>query len=83
MSNSVNFPMSGHEPCPVRLWTIYKHPLDYPQSYVARLFEGERPTGSIVVAPTLALLRDQMIAMWLTRIPRQPADDPVIVEVWV
>jgi hypothetical protein len=67
----------------IRLWTVYERPLDYPNSYVARLWEGEHATGSIVIAPDLELLRGQMMEMRLTRIPRHANDDPVVVEVWL
>jgi hypothetical protein len=49
----------------LRVWTIYKHPKDYPNSYVARLFEvdadGPKPTASIVIASSLEFLREQMM----------------------
>lgn len=71
----------------LRMWTIYQHPNDYPDLYVARLFEvdgnGSRPTGSIVIAETLDRLREEMIHMGLTPINRSPEDDPVIVETWL
>jgi hypothetical protein len=72
---------------PLRLWTIYRHPSDYPDKYVARLFEvkgtGPRPTESIVIAPDLETLRAQMMEMKLTKMDRMKDDDPVIVEVWI
>ena len=71
----------------LRMWTIYKHPKDYPKSYVARLFEvdadGPRPTGSIVVAATLDRLQYEMEEMGLVKLMRSPEDDPVIVETWL
>ena len=67
----------------IRLWTVYERPSDFPKSWVARLWVGDQPTGSIVIAPALELLRGQMMEMRLTRIPRHAEDDPVIVEVWL
>lgn len=71
----------------LRMWTIYKHPKDYPDSYVARLWEadagGPRMTASVVIASSLEFLREQMMDMGLVKLDRQPDDDPVIVEVWL
>jgi hypothetical protein len=65
------------------IWTVYKQPRDYPNSYVARLWHGEKPTDSIVVAPDLESLRELLAEMNLTPIPRWADDDPCIVEVWL
>ena len=74
-------------PGPVRVWTIYRHPSDYPEDYVARLWEsdsaGTRPTGSIVVSPKLEIVRDHMRELGLTRLERDPGDDPAILETWI
>lgn len=71
----------------LRMWTVYKHPTDYPEDYVARLFEvdadGPRPTPSIVIAPTLEFLREQMMDMGLVMLTRSPEDEPQIVETWL
>lgn len=67
----------------IRLWTVYERPLDYPNSYVARLWDGEHPTASIVIAADLESLRGQLMEMRLSRIPRHSDDDPVVVEVWL
>jgi hypothetical protein len=65
------------------IWAVYRHPLDYPSSYVARQWIGERPTESIVIAATLELLREHLMAIGLSYIPRWADDDPCIVEVWL
>lgn len=70
------------------MWTIYKHPDDYPKSYVAKLFvvgdDGIRPTGSIIIAENLEAVRDIMIAEFhLVCLGRMQNDDPAIVEVWI
>lgn len=71
----------------LRMWTVYKHPRDYPKSFVARLFEvdadGVRPTPNIVIAATLERLQDEMMEMGLVKLMRNPNDDPVIVETWL
>ena len=70
------------------IWTVYDHPLDYPNDFVARRFEigagGHRPTASIIVAPDLETLRRIFLTeMHLTCLARHPADDPKIVECWL
>jgi len=71
----------------LRMWTVYKHPSDYPNDYVARLFEvdadGPRATASIVISPSLEFLREQMMDMRLVCLTRDEGDDPVIVETWL
>jgi hypothetical protein len=71
----------------LRMWTVYKHPKDYPSDYVARLWEvnasGPVATASVVIAPSLEFLREQMMEMGLVMMTRSPKDDPVIVETWL
>jgi hypothetical protein len=72
---------------PLRMWTVYERPSDYPENYVARLFEvdaaGPHATENTVIAPDLEFLRALMIGMGLVKMVRDPNDDPVIVEVWL
>ena len=65
------------------LWTIYDHPRDYPNSYVARRWENDQPTGEHMVSPDIESLRDQMRARGLALLSREQADDPCIVETWL
>jgi hypothetical protein len=71
----------------LRMWSVYRHPRDYPDKFVARLFEvdaaGSRATGSIVIAEKLERLQDEMMQMGLVKLMRSPGDDPVIVETWL
>jgi hypothetical protein len=73
----------------IRLWTVYDRPYDFPNSYVARLFEvrfpgGElRKTASIMVCPDLEQLRGHLLEMGLYCMKRQQGDDPCIVETWI
>ena len=71
----------------LRMWTVYERPKDYPDDYVARLWEvdanGPRPTASIVIAPSLEIVRDEMMQMGLVMLTRSPEDDPAIVETWL
>jgi len=70
------------------MWVLYDHPRDCPDAYVARewLFERDRviPTESVIKAPELETLREIMLTqMGKTCLPRNPTDDPVIIESWV
>jgi hypothetical protein len=68
------------------IWTVYEHPLDYPDYYVARRFEydgGTAPTDEILRSLSLDALRDELADMGLTCIQRNPEDEPHIVECWI
>lgn len=78
-----------NQPRALSLWTIYKHPRDYPQHYVARRSEiggqpgsGIKITDDMFTADTLNELR-ALLPLGLVCIPRLEHDDPVIVEVWM
>ena len=69
------------------IWTIYDHPKDFPNTFVARRHEssraGSQPTGDCIVSPDLERLREHLIELGLGCIPRSPYDDPNIVESWL
>jgi len=66
------------------IWTVYDHPSDYPSSYVARLWFNDQPTGSLIAADDLEVVREILLTqMGLTRLERAENDDPTIVEVWL
>jgi hypothetical protein len=68
------------------IWTIYQHPRDFPDWFVARPYvirpKTSGPMPMHLMAHTLDCLR-LMLPNGLTRLDRQPADDPVILETWV
>jgi hypothetical protein len=67
------------------MWVVYDHPRDYPYHYVARMhltLPGPKPTDHIILAKDLDALRDDL-PPGLTRLARQPDDDPKIIEVWL
>lgn len=68
---------------PLEIWTIYYNTVDYPDSYVARMFLNDKPTDSTIIGNNLTELRDLMQGLGLFNIGRQPGDDPVIVESWI
>lgn len=65
------------------VWTVYDNPKDYPGWFVARRFTLDGPTGDTMTARRLEDLRNSLMTMGLTCIPRSPEDDPVIVESWI
>jgi len=71
----------------LEIWTIYDHPKDYPDRFVARRHDvdgaGPVATDHVITAPDLATLRKAMIVLGLTCLTRQEEDDPVIVETWM
>jgi hypothetical protein len=71
---------------PLIIWTVYDHPRDYPDSFVARRSEVTggvvRLTTDMFVADTLGELR-ALLPPGLHCLPRYPDDQPHIVEVWL
>lgn len=70
------------------MWTVYDHPTDYPDKFVARRFDidanGAQPSSSIIIAADLETLRHILIVdMGLSCLTRSPDDDPKIVETWL
>jgi len=65
------------------IWTVYARPRDYPAQFVARLFYLDQPSDQVLLADTLAEIREQLAAWGLMCLPRQPGDEPHIVEVWL
>lgn len=67
------------------MWTIYDHPMDFPQEFVARRHDvtrqGPVPTDDVVTGGTLEEVRAQ-IPPGLFCTPRSESDDSVIVETW-
>jgi hypothetical protein len=66
------------------LWVVYAHSDDYPDSFVARLWDllTNLPTSSHLLAPTLDALRLRLPPD-LHRMERAPHDEPHIVETWI
>lgn len=70
----------------LEIWTVYDHPSDYPDAFVARLHlvhaDAVEPTDLVVSAPTLPALRLKL-PPGLSCLTRDPTDDPCIVESWL
>jgi hypothetical protein len=70
------------------IWTVYRHPTDYPDKFVARRFDvdgsGPKPSASIIISGDLDALRDILCyELHLTRLMRNEDDEPQIVESWL
>lgn len=69
----------------LNMWIVHDRPLDYPTSFVARRWIIDKaaiPTVDVKVAPTLEELR-ALLPEGLYCLPRDPNDEPKIVEVWM
>lgn len=68
------------------LVTIYEKPLDFPNSFVARVWDGERakPTNIMIQRHTIQEIRqDIILAGFKTIFTRAEDDEPHIVETWM
>lgn len=77
--------MSGHV---LKMHVIYDHPADQPDWVVVRewfVVEGQpQPLpGAFSLHVSVNAARDELIDKGLIMIPRDPEDDPCIVESWV
>lgn len=72
----------------LEMWTVYDHPLDNPDLWVARAW-AVGPGGALFVGQEmigfadLHILRQALAAKGLVPIPRSQDDDPKIVETWL
>jgi hypothetical protein len=67
----------------LNLWTVYDHPSDYPEWFVARRFEGESPTTETILARDVETIRVLLTIKGLMPLERMEGDDPKIIEVWL
>jgi hypothetical protein len=65
------------------MWTIYDHPSDYPDVFIARRFEYDQPTSDLVITKDLASIRHAFRRAGLTCFMRADEDDPCIMETWL
>lgn len=71
---------------PLTTWTLYDHPADFPDGFVARKFIGDQPTDEFVVAGSLDDIRRlvrNLAEPGAVCFPRDPTDDPAIIETWI
>jgi len=67
------------------MWVVTARPSDFPDNFVARLWLSLPQPAVSTVAIVADRLGDLRAALppGLCRLARAPADDPVIVEVWI
>lgn len=67
------------------MWVIYDHPLDFPDGFIARLWQGATATDRVVTGETLGAVRGKLRTLHpdLVSFHRSERDDPRIVEVWL
>ena len=74
---------------PLVMWTVYKHPKDYPGEYVARKFviteNSCGPSNESISSRSLRDVRNVLRSLYgdLIQLKRPPDDEPHIVEVWL
>lgn len=68
---------------PLKIYTIYKWPSDYPGKIVVRKWHYDQPTDWVRVCSTLKEARDSLPNHWLVRLDRMEGDDPCILETWL
>jgi hypothetical protein len=64
------------------LITIYKNTTDYPNCYVARLWDTNKPTNVIMVSKDIETIRKN-IPVGMYKLGRRENDDKCIVETWI
>lgn len=78
--------MSALHPRFLEIWTVYEHPRDYPDKYVARKSLATHPeptrTDDMFTADSLNEVR-ALLPPGLYCFHRSPEDDPAIVEIWL
>lgn len=71
----------------LRMFTIYDHPADHPDHFVVRGWTigpgAPIPDDEVLLADTLELARELVPPASDTCLPRQPNDDPKIIETWL
>lgn len=69
------------------IWTIYDHPTDYPDDFVARRWEvtgeGTAPTDELLTCNRLDAIQTILRGFGFVRLPRAEHDDPKILETWL
>jgi hypothetical protein len=67
----------------IPIWSVYEHPRDLPDCFLARKFMLDVVTSEIMTAPTLSELRNRLRTKGLVRVLRSPEDEPRILETWL
>ena len=65
------------------IWVVYDHPADFPNHFIARLWDGETPTSYILQTDKLEAIRDVLSKSGHVPLCRFEDDDPKIIETWI
>jgi hypothetical protein len=68
------------------MWTVYDHPRDFPDGFVARKFftlPQVEATSQVMTSASLEDLRTTLFGWGLSCLARNDGDDPCIVETWL
>jgi hypothetical protein len=74
---------------PLVMWTVYKHPNDYPTEYVARKFviaeDFCKSSKESIRSRSLRDVRNLLRSLYpgLIQLKRPPDDEPDVVEIWL
>lgn len=64
--------------------SVYSHPSDYPQYYVARIFDVDKPTDTFMLKNTLYEIEADISEYTrMEFIPRSAQDVPALVGTWL
>lgn len=67
----------------VPIIVIYQNPIDYPKgTYVARLFDIDKPTALCKVSKSLEEARS-IVPSYMAKIDRKEEDEKQILETWI
>lgn len=77
-----HFDEIDYSECKMPIIVIYKNPKDYPDKYIGRLWDGEKPTNCIAKADNLKDLREKIPNIFVM-LSAFANDDPTIVETWI
>lgn len=63
---------------------VYDHPKDYPDNYVARVFDVGNPTNTVIVKDDVDEIQEDITEnTYMIFLPRGVQDDPCIVGIWM
>lgn len=64
---------------------VYRKPEDYPDKCVARIFDGTKPTNTVITRETVEEIRENIIKSFPDKIPfaRCKEDHKSVVESWI
>lgn len=65
------------------IWTVYDHPTDFPDEYVARKFIGAEATVEVMVCAALEPIRIELANRGFVCLQRADGDDAKIIETWL